>query len=689
MCPAVLLAALALGAAPALAAGNTYTVSPGEDAATSKSCTGIAPNLTCPTLRQAVVQADAAPAPAVISLKTGAYGITEGPLEITSEVSITGPSTGRAVIERTKGEGPIIRIPAPAGTVTISNVKLVDSYLTGEATWKGQIEGGLVYNDGALVLTGDELSGSAKDHAAAGQGARGGAIFNAGRLTITHSSLSSDQAVGGTGTAGEKPEAGGPASGGAIYNQGTSVTITGSTLNGDQAVGGTGGSGPTIGAAGGSADGGAITSVSGTVTLVNDTLTGDGARGGLGGEGTGNGPGKTGGAAGGAVEFSEGAAGGAIGSTTVSGNSAVSQSSSRAGNLDLSAGETRIADTIIASGSALEQGSNNCLLTPSALVDGGHNLEDDTQSQCGFSAGAHDVTAPALVEALASNGGPVRTIGLLPGSPALGSGGQCTDPSQGGANLTQDARELPRPAGGCDIGAFQAQPVTPSAPPVVAGNPDVGQTLTCGTGTWGGDGPLSYSYEWLRNGVVIAGQNSATYLLAAADAYQQVACRVTARGPRGQATQTGFAVLIAPLPGPPAPWPEPVISHLTQSAGTWVRGNGLAHMSRRLPVGTVFSFTLNEAATITFTFTRPAAGRMVGHTCKAPSSHNRGHRSCLRAVTVGAFSFLGYRGRNHIVFRGHISSRVRLAPGRHTLIVSARSHKRPGVSRYLSFTVAG
>ena len=87
----------------------------------------------------------------------------------------------------------------------------------------GQIEGGLVYNDGALVLTGDELSGSAKDHAAAGQGARGGAIFNAGRLTITHSSLSSDQAVGGTGTAGEKPEAGGPASGGAIYNEGTSV----------------------------------------------------------------------------------------------------------------------------------------------------------------------------------------------------------------------------------------------------------------------------------------------------------------------------------------------------------------------------------------------------------------------------------------------------------------------------------
>ena len=687
MCPAVLLAALALGAAPALAAGNTYTVAPGEDAAPSKPCTGVAPNLTCPTLRQAVVEADASPSPSNISLRAGEYGITEEPLEIKGEVSITGPSTGHAVIERTKGEGAIVTVP-PSGTVTVSNTKLTDNYLTGEAVWKSQIEGGLVYNDGTLVLTGDELTGSGESHAAAGQIARGGAIFNAGLLTISRSWLSNDQAVGGTGSEGEKPETGGSASGGAIYNQGAAVTITGSTLSGDQATGGTGGTSSIHGGIGGTAQAGAIASVSGTVTLVNDTLTGDTARGGLGGEGTGNGvQGTQGAASGGALEFSEGAGGGAIASTTVSGNSAVSAISSRGGNLDLSAGETTVQDTVIASGGGVELG--NCLLAPKTLVDGGHNLEDDAQAQCGFSAADHDVIAAALLEPLASNGGPVRTIGLLPASPALGAGGQCTDPSRGGAALTQDARELPRPAGDCDIGAFQAQPVTAGEPPTVAGTPEVGQTLTCGTGTWGGDGPLSYSYEWLRDGVLLAGQNSTTYLLVTADAGQQVACRVTAHGPRGQATQTGSAVSISPLPVPPAPWPEPVISHLAQSAGVWAEGNGLAHMSRRTPVGTIFSFTLNEAATVTFTFTRPASGRLVGHSCKAPSSHNRGHRPCLRAVTVGALSFLGYRGSNHIVFRGHISSHVRLGPGRHTLIVSARSHKRPGVSRYISFTVAG
>ena len=67
---------------------------------------------------------------------------------------------------------------------------------------------------------------------------------------------------------------------------------------------------------------------------------------------------------------------------------------------------------------------------------------------------------------LASNGGPTQTIALLPGSPALGAGGACTDPASVPANepLLTDQRLLPRPSGGpCDIGAFQFQPVSVSA----------------------------------------------------------------------------------------------------------------------------------------------------------------------------------------------------------------------------------
>ncbi len=53
---------------------------------------------------------------------------------------------------------------------------------------------------------------------------------------------------------------------------------------------------------------------------------------------------------------------------------------------------------------------------------------------------ANDVLAAALLLAPAANGGPVRTIGLLPGSPALGAGGQCTDPTAGETPLLTDAR---------------------------------------------------------------------------------------------------------------------------------------------------------------------------------------------------------------------------------------------------------
>ena len=57
---------------------------------------------------------------------------------------------------------------------------------------------------------------------------------------------------------------------------------------------------------------------------------------------------------------------------------------------------------------------------------------------------------------LADNGGHVKTVALLYGSPAidLGYGGGCTDPS--GHPLQYDARDFPRPFGAaCDVGAYE------------------------------------------------------------------------------------------------------------------------------------------------------------------------------------------------------------------------------------------
>jgi len=101
----------------------------------------------------------------------------------------------------------------------------------------------------------------------------------------------------------------------------------------------------------------------------------------------------------------------------------------------------------------------------------GHNLDSDASS--GLVNGVNgDIvgTAANPIDAelgpLQDNGGPTDTIALLVGSPALGTG-SCTDAN--GAPLLTDQRGFPRvPNPGCDIGAYENQPLTLNCPnPIV------------------------------------------------------------------------------------------------------------------------------------------------------------------------------------------------------------------------------
>lgn len=80
--------------------------------------------------------------------------------------------------------------------------------------------------------------------------------------------------------------------------------------------------------------------------------------------------------------------------------------------------------------------------------------------------------------------------------------------------------------------------------PVASGTGTVGQTLSVTNGTWTAGGAITYAYQWLRAGVVIAGANAATYLLAAGDSGKTVSCTVTATysGYSNAATSNGIAV---------------------------------------------------------------------------------------------------------------------------------------------------
>ena len=73
------------------------------------------------------------------------------------------------------------------------------------------------------------------------------------------------------------------------------------------------------------------------------------------------------------------------------------------------------------------------------------------------------------------------------------------------------------------------------APPVVAGNPVVGRTLTATPGGWD-QGNLAFAYQWLRDGVPVAGAtSSSSYLLGAEDAGSRMSVQVTASRAGGAA----------------------------------------------------------------------------------------------------------------------------------------------------------
>lgn len=90
-------------------------------------------------------------------------------------------------------------------------------------------------------------------------------------------------------------------------------------------------------------------------------------------------------------------------------------------------------------------------------------------------------------------------------------------------------------------------PPESTSSPTISGVVSAGETLTCATGTWN-NSPLTYAYQWRRDGSPIAGQTAVTYVLDPADSGVAVTCSVTARNPGGASTAES-----GPAGGPPPP----------------------------------------------------------------------------------------------------------------------------------------
>ena len=114
----------------------------------------------------------------------------------------------------------------------------------------------------------------------------------------------------------------------------------------------------------------------------------------------------------------------------------------------------------------------------------------------------------------------------------------------------------------------------PKEAPQVLGIPAAEERLTCGVGIWSGSSPLTFTFQWLRDGKTLAIATGDIYEVEAADEGHKIACRVTGTNAAGKAEAASTAVLISVRP--PTSTARPVVSGtpeeghtLTCSTGTW------------------------------------------------------------------------------------------------------------------------
>jgi streptogramin lyase len=128
----------------------------------------------------------------------------------------------------------------------------------------------------------------------------------------------------------------------------------------------------------------------------------------------------------------------------------------------------------------------------------------------------------------------------------------------------------------------------------------------------------------------------------------------------------------------------PRVSGARRSSSRWREGG---RRKKKPPIGTTFSFTLNEQASVRFLFTQIATGRRVKGRCVAKTKKNHAKPVCRLIVSRGTLSFIGHSGTNKVFFRGRLSGSKKLRPGRYTLVIVASVAGRSSAPVRLRFTI--
>jgi subtilase family serine protease len=130
---------------------------------------------------------------------------------------------------------------------------------------------------------------------------------------------------------------------------------------------------------------------------------------------------------------------------------------------------------------------------------------------------------------------------------------------------------------------------------------------------------------------------------------------------------------------------QPLISGLREASAHWV-----SHGTKRtrLPIGTTFSFTLDQNAKVTLGFSRQGSGRMKAGRCVAAAKTPARARRCALKLAAGNFAVNATRGGNSISFSGRTSS-GNLVAGSYTVTLTAVGLSgTPSAPLSLRFTLA-
>ena len=139
----------------------------------------------------------------------------------------------------------------------------------------------------------------------------------------------------------------------------------------------------------------------------------------------------------------------------------------------------------------------------------------------------------------------------------------------------------------------------------------------------------------------------------------------------------------------------PLLAGFSQTHARWREPGGRGHIDAKqktIPIGTTFSFTLDEPASVTLSFSEEVKGRSNGHKpmepCVVPPKATKRGRRCTGTVAGGELILAAHSGKNKMSFIGAMPKRKKLEPGKYTARLTVTASGENSTPSVLHFTIA-